>query len=144
MAHHQEEAAATDVALADLFHSFQSIDPQRPGEEVFQGNALERLDGLTAARRERIAEASKALPAPLWLVLVVGAVITLGFTLFLPVQNVRAQALMVSSLAALAALLLFLVLSLDLPYCGDLAVSSTAMQDAVSEFDDLDDLDRSG
>jgi hypothetical protein len=78
------------------------------------------------------------------LVLVVGAVITLGFTLFLPVQNLRAQALMVSSLAALAALLLFLVLSLDLPYCGDLAVSSTAMQDAVSEFDDLDDLDRSG
>jgi hypothetical protein len=144
MAHHQEEADATDVALADLFHSFRSIDPQGPGEEVFHGNALDRLDELTIARRERIAEASKSLPGPLWLVLVVGAVITVGFTLFLPVQNVRAQALMVSSLAALAALLLFLVLSLDLPYCGDLAVSPAAMQDAVSEFDDLDELDRNG
>jgi hypothetical protein len=77
-------------------------------------------------------------------VIVAGAFITLGFTLLLPVQSARAQTLMVSMLAAMAALLLFLILSLDLPFSGDLAVSPKAMEDAVSEFDDLDELDRDG
>jgi hypothetical protein len=45
---------------------------------------------------------------------------------------------MVSSLAAMMTVLLFLIISLDLPYSGDLAVGPTAMQDAISEFDDLD------
>jgi hypothetical protein len=144
MAEHQEEAPATDLALSDVFESYRSIDPQQADEEVFQGNALDRLDDLTAARRERITASSKSLPGPLWLVIVAGAFITLGFTLLLPVQSARAQTLMVSMLAAMAALLLFLILSLDLPFSGDLAVSPKAMEDAVSEFDDLDELDRDG
>lgn len=138
MAEDQREAAATDVALNEVFLAYRAIEPQTSAEETFLHNSLDRLDEITQARRERIASASKALPGPMWLVLLVGAVITLGFTLLLPVQNPRAQGVMVSLLAAMAALMLFLILSLDLPFSGDLAADPTAMQNAISEFGDLD------
>jgi hypothetical protein len=138
MAEHQREATATDGAINELFRSYRSIQPQNAAEEAFLDNSLDRLDEITDSRRERIAASSNTLPGPLWLVLVVGAVITLGFTLFLPVQSARAQGLMVSSLAAMAALMLFLTLSLDLPFSGDIALDPTAMQNAIHEFGDLD------
>ena len=138
MAKDLQESAATDLALAQLFRSYSSIQPQNAAEEIFLDNSLDRLDDITATRRERIAASSKKLPGPLWLVLVAGAVITLGFTLLLPVRTVGAQGLMVSSLAAMTALMLFVTLSLDLPFSGDLAVAPTAMRDAVEEFDDID------
>jgi hypothetical protein len=64
--------------------------------------------------------------------------------LFFPVKAVRVQAVMVGALAAMTALMLFLVLSLDLPFTGDLAVKPTAMNEAIAEFGDLDRLDPSG
>jgi hypothetical protein len=138
LAEHQREAAATDAALSGVFVAYRAIEPRGPAEQTFLHNSLDRLDAVTQARRERIAASSKALPDPLWLVLLFGALITIGFTLFLPVQNPRAQGLMVASLATMVALMLFLIVSLDLPFTGDLATGPTAMKDAISEFADLD------
>jgi hypothetical protein len=138
MAEHQREAAATDVALNEVFVAYRALEPQGPAAQTFLHNSLDRLDAITQARRERIAASSKALPDPLWLVLLFGAIVTIGFTLFLPVQSPRAQGFMVASLATMAALMLFVILSLDLPFTGDLATGPTAMEDAIAEFDDLD------
>ena len=138
LAEHQREAAATDAALSGVFVAYRAIEPRGPAEQTFLHNSLDRLDAVTQARRERIAASSKALPDPLWMVLLLGGLITIGFTLFLPVQNPRAQGLMVASLATMVALMLFLIVSLDLPFTGDLATGPTAMKDAISEFDDLD------
>jgi hypothetical protein len=73
----------------------------------------------------------------LWLVLVAGAVVTIGFTFFFGVPNVRAHALMVAALAAMVGLILFLVLSLDLPFTGDLSVGPSSMLHAIEEFTDF-------
>jgi hypothetical protein len=77
-------------------------------------------------------------------VLIAGCVITVDFSLFFPVKAVRVQGVMVGALAAMTALMLFLVVSLDLPFTGDLAVKPTAMREAISEFGDLDRLDSGG
>jgi hypothetical protein len=144
MAEDQREAPETDVALSRVFNGYRTVDPQGPAEDVFLRNALDRLDDVTESRRERIAAAATELPRPLWTVLLAGCVITIGFTLLFPVRNARVQAVMVGALAAMTALMLFLVLSLDLPFTGDLAVKPTAMNEAIAEFGDLDRLDTSG
>jgi hypothetical protein len=143
MAEHQSEAPETDAALGRVFNGYRAVDPRGPAEEVFLRNALDRLDDVTESRRERIAAAAAELPRPLWTVLLAGCAITVGFTLFFPVKAARVQAVMVGALAAMTALMLFLVLSLDLPFTGDLAVKPTAMNEAISEFGDLDRLDTS-
>ena len=140
MAEDQRESPATDSALADVFAFYRSVEPQAAASEIFLDNAVERMDDVTEARRARLAASSAELPLPMWNVLIVGCVITLGFALFFPVRNLRAQGLMVGSLAAIIALMLFLVASMDLPFSGDLSVKPEAMRAAMSEFDDLDDL----
>jgi hypothetical protein len=144
MAEGQREAAETDVALNEMFDGYRAVDPRGPTEEVFLHNAVERLDDVTDARRERVAASAEQLPRPLWNVLLAGCVITLGFSLLFPVRAVRVQAVMVGALAAMTALMLFLVVSLDLPFTGDLAVEPAAMHEAIAEFGDLDRLDSGG
>jgi hypothetical protein len=144
MAEDQHEAPETDVALHRVFNGYRAVEPGGAAEDVFLRNALDRLDDVTESRRERVAAAGTQLPRQLWNVLIAGCVITVGFTLFFPVKAVRVQAVMVGALAAMTALMLFLVLSLDLPFTGDLAVKPTAMNEAIAEFGDLDRLDTSG
>jgi hypothetical protein len=141
MADHQHEAAETDVALHRMFDAYRAVDPQGAGQDVFLRNALDRLDDVTEARRERIAASATELPRPLWGVLVAGCVITVGFSLFFPVKAARVQAVMVGALAAMTGLMLYLVVALDLPFTGDLSVKPTAMREAIAEFGDLDRLD---
>jgi hypothetical protein len=144
MAEDQREAPETDLALARLFDGYRAVEPQGAAEEVFLRNDLDRLDDVTEARRERIAAAATELPRPLWNVLIAGCVITVGFSLLFPVKSALVQGVMVGALGALTALMLFLVVSLDLPFTGDLAVEPDAMREAIAEFDDLDRLDSDG
>jgi hypothetical protein len=62
-------------------------------------------------------------------VLIAGAAISVGFTYFFGVKNFLAQALMVGALAAITGLVVFLVLTLDLPYTGDVGVAPAAMKE---------------
>jgi hypothetical protein len=141
MAEDQREAAETDVALTEVFDGYRTVDPQGSAEEVFLRNALDRLDDVTEARRQRIAAAATELPRPLWNVILAGGVITVGFSLLFPVKSIVVQGVMVGALAALTALMLFLIVSLDLPFTGDLAVQPSALREAIAEFDDIDRLD---
>ena len=69
----------------------------------------------------------------LWAVLVVGAVITIGFSYFLGVEGNRAHALMTGSLAAMIALTLYLILALDRPFAGPLRVEPDAFRIALDK-----------
>jgi hypothetical protein len=95
------------------------------------------LNDIEQARRERVLASSTALPGPLWLVLLAGAIVTIGFTYFFGVSNFRAHMLMVVALAAIIGLILFLLMALDLPFTGALAVRPSAMREVIGEFSRL-------
>ena len=76
------------------------------------------------------------MPGVLWLVLVAGGLITLGYPSFFGSSNVRAQALMTASLAALVALSLFVCLALDFPFTGQVAISPEPFERALSQMPD--------
>ena len=63
-----------------------------------------------------------------------GGVITIGFTYFFCISHFGAHILMVAALSTMIALTLFVILSLDLPFSGDLRVTSAAMENAIREF----------
>jgi hypothetical protein len=49
-------------------------------------------------------------------------------------ESFTAQAIMVSTLAAIIALSLFVILTLDLPYTGDVAARPDALEAEINEF----------
>src|SRR5204863_5592437 len=77
---------------------------------------------------------SATLPGPLWLALLAGAVLTIGFTYFFGLESFAAQSLMVSALAVIIALCLFVILDFDLPFSGQTAIKPTSLKSDLVEF----------
>ena len=71
---------------------------------------------------------------PVWIVLIAGAALSIGFTYFFGLESFASQATMLSFLAILIALGLFVILTLDLPFTGDIAVKPSSLQAEIAEF----------
>lgn len=136
MAEHHRESRATDRALNRVWHGYNALRPRSVAKEAIYDEAVSGLHEATELRRTRILNSGAKLPSTLWLVLIVGALISIGFTYFFGVANFAAQALMMGALASMVGLVLFLILSLDLPYTGDVGVDPSAMQGVINEFGD--------
>lgn len=78
--------------------------------------SLEQLDALGDGRRLRLLSAGSGLPGVMWVVLIAGAALTIGFSYLFGVENRRSQAVMIALLTTAIALLLFLTWSLESPF----------------------------
>jgi hypothetical protein len=90
--------------------------------------SLEQLDTLDEARRSRVLLGQDALPEPMTLTLLVGAVVTVAFSYLFAVEDGWVHGLMTAALAMLVALLLLLVFQLETPFTGISAIEPTAME----------------
>ena len=68
------------------------------------------------------------------LTLLLGAVVTVGFSYLFAVENGWAHGVMTASLATLVALLLLLQYQLETPFEGVAAIEPTAMELVISEI----------
>ena len=78
--------------------------------------------------------ASGAVPGVLWFVLLAGAVLTIGFTLFFGAENLRAQALMTAILSLLIFSGLLVIVAVDQPYAGPVRLQPEALLAVLEEF----------
>jgi hypothetical protein len=94
------------------------LNPETPAQEAAFLQLLEQEDKRTDARRVRLSEANRALPAPAWFVLGLGAIVTVGFALFFADRREHfiVQGSLIAAIAALVVAGLLLVWFLDHPY----------------------------
>ncbi|MGH2617620.1 MAG: hypothetical protein ACRDJC_20495 [Thermomicrobiales bacterium] len=97
--------------------------------------SLQQLDKLDDARRSRVLIGQEGLPEPMTLTLIVGAVVTIGFSYLFAVEDGWIQGLMTASLATLVALLLLLEYQLETPYQGIAGIEPSAMELVRAEID---------
>ncbi len=131
---------ASPVATRALNAVYVTVLPFNPGnrrEAVLLSEVLYQLDQVTQARRARLVAASGAVPEVLWLVLIAGAVLTAGFTLFFGTANLRAQAMMTGALAILVFSGLFVIVAIDHPFTGPVRVQPEALAAVLEDFGEL-------
>ena len=68
------------------------------------------------------------------MVLIVGGVITVGFTYLFGLENTLVHLLMVASLAMIISLSLFTVAALDYPFKGDIRIQPDAFEQVLDRF----------
>jgi hypothetical protein len=68
------------------------------------------------------------------MVLFVGAAMTLGFTLFFGMDNIRAQVLMIGMLAVVIFMALFVAIMIDHPFSGRVKVPPEAIEAVLRDF----------
>jgi hypothetical protein len=133
MEEHQKESRDTDEALDKVWKTLEAARPQGRKQTEFYDQAVTDLVDTSDLRRMRVLTSETHLPVPVWVVLIAGGLISVGFTYFFGVRSFVAQALMIGAFAAITGLVLFLILSLDLPYTGDVAVGPDAMEEVLEE-----------
>ena len=125
----------TSTLLNQLWKNYViEQNPQTPVEAALYSESLRRVNDLSDSRRLRINASRDSLPQILWILLIGGGVVTLSFTYFFGVPNLRSQVLMVAALTGEIAFILLLIVSLDNPYRGQLAVNADPIREQTSHI----------
>ena len=98
----------------------KELDPSGPQQEAAFLQVLEQQDLRIEGRRIRLTEANRALPGPIWFILGLGALLTIGFAFLFNDRREAyfVQAAVMGAIAALVTSGLLLIWFLDHPYEG--------------------------
>jgi Protein of unknown function (DUF4239) len=99
---------------------------------------LDQLTNLASERNQRILDAKPRIPGLLWTGLLFGGVVLLGLGGFMRLGSVRAHFVLLSAVAILLGLLLFIVYWLDHPFGNQLGVTSAPFEQALRVFESID------
>ena len=128
-AHKQGVALEDGDALLDhIEDEIMNFEPTREREKVLQGEVLRSLDTVQEQRRLRLQAVPTGLPAALWAVVLIGAVLNIGLTYLFWIENFRLHALLVTVIAIFIGLLIFLTAAMDNPFRGQFSVAPDAFQ----------------
>jgi uncharacterized membrane protein len=129
------ESSPRAWALIDEIRlTVQNQDPDTDAEQVLYDQGLERVHDLADARRDRLVEAREGIPGILWVVLVVGAIVTVGFTYLFGMDSNTTHTLMVALLALVIGLVLFTIGSLEYPFSGAVRLGPDAFNLVLNRF----------
>jgi Protein of unknown function (DUF4239) len=134
VAKHLEGDPTVDHTFNSVLTAVIKLRENLPTDSFFVDQAVEDVSAVSQGRRTRIEVSSETLPGPLWLALLAGGLLTIGFTFFFGLESFAAQAIMVSALAVIIALCLYVILDFDLPFSGQTGIQPTALKSDLVEF----------
>jgi hypothetical protein len=121
--------------IDDMRATLQEFEPSTAAEQALYAEGLDQIERLNDARRMRIVAAKEGLPGVLWAVLVFGGVVTVGFTYLFGMRNSWAHRLMVMSLTAVIALVLFAIVAMEHPFSGGASIQPEAFELILERFE---------
>ena len=135
MAQNQFDQSLHTSLMHDVWQAVNEAGARAEGLDPVYAVSLQQLDALDEAGRSRVLLGEVRLPEAMTLTLIIGAVVTVGFSYLFAIDDGWIQGLMTASLATLVALLLLLEYQLDTPYEGVSAIEPTAMELVRTEID---------
>ena len=120
-------------AAARLLQSVTAFEPVTPGQQVLQAECLHKVNEILTYRRQRLQAVDISLPGLMWLLVLVGAAITLGMTFFFWVEDWRFHVLFTAALTVMIALVILLILSLERPLVGAIVVDTSDFQEVLTD-----------
>jgi hypothetical protein len=127
-------APRTQELYERLWTLSYAIEPQTKGQEAFFTQYLERMNELSSARRLRIMYSTNEVHEILWLVLVIGSVLTVSYTLLFTAKRVWMHTAITAAIMLVALLGLLVIISLQYPFTGDVSVKPEAFHDLANSF----------
>jgi hypothetical protein len=130
-----ETSERADEVLRDLRLSLQGVDASTSAGQVLYDQGLTRIHQVSDARRLRLLEVDEGLPGKLWVVLL-GGVVTVGFTYLFGLKNNWAHALMVAALTLVVCGILFTIGALEYPFAGQAEIAPYAFEEVLRSFEE--------
>jgi hypothetical protein len=122
--------------MEQLRQSVQNVEASTPAEQVLYDHGLARVHELSDARRLRLLEANTHVPTILWVILLAGGVLTVGFTYLFGLTNTRVHTLMVVALTAVITSILFTIYTLEHRFSGDAQPTPEVFESDLQRFEE--------
>jgi len=103
----------------------ERYQPQNGTQTVFMQEILAQLNQLYDARRERQAASAKGVEPVVWVIVLMGTCVTIGFTFLFGMPSLRMHMVMAGGLTAATMLVLVLIISFDWPFRGSVQVDAS-------------------
>lgn len=110
--------------LRALTAGLMRTEPVTEEQKLIYAEALKQFNEMVALRHARTESMHIRLPWPLWAVVVMGAVLTIGVSYYIVTESPAVHLGMVVSLAVMIGLMIFAIVVLDHPVWGSISADS--------------------
>jgi Protein of unknown function (DUF4239) len=123
-----QSSPRAETLLDELRRSVQEVEPATDAQGALRTQALAELAELEEDRVLRLVLVREGLPYILWVVLVVGGILTVVFPYLFGIDAAWLHAATVGGLTVLVALVLYVIGVLDYPFGSDVGVQPEAFE----------------
>jgi Protein of unknown function (DUF4239) len=120
------------ASLITLNSTLASFKPTDGATIALESDLLRTADELYQARRNRLEAATSGIPAVMWTITLSGGALIIIFSFFFGMPDFRIHLAFTGILSISLALVIVLILALDRPFRGDLAISTERFEE-ISE-----------
>ncbi|MBK9449459.1 MAG: DUF4239 domain-containing protein [Bacteroidetes bacterium] len=113
-----ERARGTSESFDLVFVRMAQLDPKTPMESMLVAEMMTQLNTLAADRGQRMTTMDVEIRPPLWMPIILGALITLLCAMYLDIERLRMHFILTALLGAFIGMFLFVIVVLDHPYSG--------------------------
>ncbi len=112
----------------ELRRSVMGFEPDTGAEQAVYAQALTLVQDFDEYRALRLLEVREGIPSILWIVMIVGGVITICFTYLFGMRTPHLHVVMVVALTVVLALILYTIRALEYPFDGIVQVKPVAFE----------------
>jgi hypothetical protein len=129
-----ERSGLSDALIEAVAREVRALPASPPRLQNLQAEMLAAADSALSDRETRLTIDITGINGIMWIVLIIGAYLTVGFTYLFGFDKTVMQQLMVGGLSLMIGLVLFLVLALDYPFRGAISVAPDAFTELLTKF----------
>ncbi len=129
-----QESSQAWAIVDELRRSVDGLEPSTSREQALYAQEVTLVDDLMNDRRLRLLESREGLPPILWVILLSGIPVLVGFSYFFEMKNFRAHLMMVAMLTAVLVGILYSVKAIEYPFSGDVRVPPSAFELVLNRF----------
>jgi hypothetical protein len=134
MAESGKASPQTQALYEHLWSLTYDIHPETENQKAYLDEFLVRMNELSGDRRLRILHSTEEVPSILMLVLLIGGVVTVAYTLLFSNKHAWVQVVIMGNIMLLVMLGLLVTLSLQHPFSGGVSIQPEAFEDLLDSF----------
>jgi hypothetical protein len=121
---------------AEAFHEkLLDFQPRTPAEEILHAEAMRQLNEFLEYRRMRLLSVKNALPASMWYVMILGAVLNMAICWLFDMRFLM-QLVLGGILAAYLGTMMHLIFDMNQPFRGDVSITAEAFEMLYKRMDE--------
>jgi hypothetical protein len=122
------------ATLTEMHEAISNAKTTSTWQDSRRAEASDQLQSIYQNRQQRLTDASTTVSAVIWLALAIGSLLSLGLPLLFGGPKIRAHIIIVSTLAATLAVLLYAIYQLQNPFAGGASVGPDAFRSALGRL----------